>query len=471
MAREAAADAEPGAVERLANWALSIREEDIPAAAATRAKLLLLDTIGCGYAGIAEHAARGVVEATREAGGAPRCAVIGERWRTGLANAVFANGVLIRALDLNDYTVAAKGVIGGHPSDNIPVALCAAEAANAGGRALLAAIVVGYEVSQRLRAAMDRGSQWDGVTVSGAVAPVMAGRLLGLDNRQLAHALALSLARAATPAIVRSGHISAAKSIANALVAQSGVQAVELARHGVTGPLAVMEHKRGLGGVFPNAAALAALDAPLGALPYVTNAHVKAYPCLATGQSIVAAGLALRRALGGDISGVERVRVILGENATTRDQAFDAGRVDPRSREAADHSFNFLAAVSLLDGEFGLAQFDNERWFNPEVRGVMAKLDIGLDQGLADRARGPYPCAMEAALADGSTQRVEMLAPPGYSAEGLDEGVVIDKFNALTRDCLGAEAREKLVAAALGLDTAPSCAALFAALKPRKDAR
>ena len=44
MAREAAADAEPGAVERLANWALSIREEDIPAAAATRAKLLLLDT-------------------------------------------------------------------------------------------------------------------------------------------------------------------------------------------------------------------------------------------------------------------------------------------------------------------------------------------------------------------------------------------------------------------------------------------
>jgi 2-methylcitrate dehydratase len=299
----------------------------------------------------------------------------------------------------------------------------------------------------------------------------MAGRLLGLDNKRLAHALALSLARAATPAVVRSGHISAAKSIANALVAQSGVQSVELARHGVTGPLAILEHKRGLPSVFPKADALAALDAPLGAKPYVTNAHVKAYPCLATGQSIVAAGLALRGALGGDVAAARRVRVILGENPTVRDQAFDPGRIDPRSREAADHSFNFLAAVSLLDGEFGLAQFDNERWHSPDVRAVMAKLDMSLDQDLSDRARGPYPCAMEAVLVDGSTKRVEMLAPPGYSSEGLDENVVVGKFNALTRGCLEADERNGLAEAALALDAARSCAALVAALKPRKNAR
>ena len=83
---------------------------------------------------------------------------------------------------------------------------------------------------------MERDSAWDGVTVSGLVAPAMAGRLMGLDRRRLAHAIALSGARAATSTAVRFGDISAAKSIANALVAQNGVQATLLAEHGITGP-------------------------------------------------------------------------------------------------------------------------------------------------------------------------------------------------------------------------------------------
>ena len=46
----------PGAVEQLAEWVLAPRAQDIPAAAITQAKLLLLDTIGCGYAAFEEDA-------------------------------------------------------------------------------------------------------------------------------------------------------------------------------------------------------------------------------------------------------------------------------------------------------------------------------------------------------------------------------------------------------------------------------
>ncbi len=74
---------------------------------------------------------------------------------------------------------------------------------------MLAAIVLGYEIYGRLKELMDRDGDWDGVTVSGFVAPAMAGRLMGLDVRQLAHALALSGARAITPLAVRHGDISA----------------------------------------------------------------------------------------------------------------------------------------------------------------------------------------------------------------------------------------------------------------------
>src|SRR6185503_7716229 len=134
---------------------------------------------------------------------------------------------------------------------------------------------------------------WDGVTVSGFVAPAIAGRLMGLDARKLAHALALSGARAITPLAVRHGDISGAKNVANALVAQNGIQATILARHGMTGPLDLFENKHGLKSVFPGYNAVESITAPPSADSYIMGCHIKAYPCLATGQSVVAAGLNL----------------------------------------------------------------------------------------------------------------------------------------------------------------------------------
>lgn len=467
----AEAKGEPTLVERLADWSLAINAADIPPHALTRAKLLLLDTIGCAFSGFEEHAAQAVVRLARGNGGAPQCTVIGAGFRSSLAEATFANGVLMRALDLNDYTVGARGAIGGHPSDNIPAALAAAEHCGASGRELLAAIVIGYEIYGRLREAMDKKAEWDGVSVSAAAATAMAGRLMGLSRAEMAQALALSLARGSTPAVVRSGDISAAKSIANALVAQSGVQAALLAREGVTGPRAIFEHRRGIGALYPDAGALARLDDRLGEEPYISGALIKAFPCLATGQGIVAAGLALHRALGGRIADAARVRVVMADTPTVRDQKDDPGRIDPKSREAADHSFQFLAAVSILDGEFGLRQFDNARWNDPEVRALMARLDLSVDAGLAARAPGVYPCAMETRDATGKAVSVEVLRPPGVCDDGIDAGAVLEKFNSLAREAADAKTRERIVSAAMALDAGGDTRELFAAIGAAIDPR
>jgi len=183
-----------GMLKRLATWTLLVRADDIPETAVMQAKLLLLDTIGCGFAALDERSAQAVLRMVESAGGAPQCAVIGHTLRTSAANAVLANGALIRVLDLNDYVIANGGEIGGHPSDNIPVALAAGELYGRAGREIIAAIVVGYDLYQHVKTLMGDISAWDGVTASGAVAPAMAGRLMGLDRRQLAHAMALSLA-------------------------------------------------------------------------------------------------------------------------------------------------------------------------------------------------------------------------------------------------------------------------------------
>ena len=108
-------------------------------------------------------------------------------------------------------------------------------------------------------------------------------------------------------------------------------------------------------------------------------ANVKAFPCLATGQSVVAAGIEMHRRLGGKVDGLSGFKLVIPDTPGLRRQKDDPGRIKPASREAADHSFNFLAAVSLIDGEFGLAQFDGERWNDPQ--------GLRLDGAARDRQR------------------------------------------------------------------------------------
>lgn len=454
----------PSLVERLAAWALDLPTADIPERAITQAKLLLLDTLGCGLGALDHAIAAGVVRAMLAQGGEPQATIIGSGRKISAQNAVLANGALVRVLDLNDYTVESGGGIGGHPSDNIPVALALGEANARPGRDVLAAIVVGYEIFARMRAMMDSRSDWDGVSVSGLVAPAIAARLAGIDRQRLAHGLALSAARTATSAAVRSGDMSAAKSIANALVAQQGVQAALLAAEGATGPLAIFEQKRGLKSLFPNVATAQAIDAPLRDGGFIMRASIKAYPCVATGQGAVAAALDMHRRLGGDAGRIARVELVMADLPQVAAQQADRERADPQSHEAADHSFPFIVAVALIDGSFGQAQYVNERWHDPQVRALMARIEMRTDAEWNRRAPDSFPCTVRVTCADGRHLLSEVAYPPGYSRDGLDPQTVIEKFHAGLGPIIARAQRERIVEAAMDFDHSAGCSALTAAL-------
>ena len=453
-----------GAIARLATWLTALRAEDFPHRAIEPAKLLLLDTLGCGFAALDDDCARAVLATLDALGEKPQCTVLGHPHGMSAPSAVLANGTLIRVLDLNDYVAGAhpqSGARGGHPSDNIPVALAAAELAGSPGRDLLAAIVLAYEIYGRGKALMDADSVWDGISISGVVAPAVAGWLLRLPEDKVAHAIALSAARAATPVAVREGGISAAKNIANALIAQNGMQATLLAQQGVTGPLDLFEAERGLKAVFPRGPAGEIFDAPLPDDSFIVRSAIKAYPCFAGGQSAVAAGIALHRLIGGNVDQLKTIHVALADLPIVRRWLADPGRSDPRSREAADHSLHFLIAVALNDGAFGLRQFDNARWNESKMRALMARLDITIDADLTRRAGDAYPCAIHATGHDGQPYDVEILQPPGVSPDGFDTQTVLDKFASVTERHLAPGSRNRIVDTIMALDKAISCDGLM----------
>jgi 2-methylcitrate dehydratase len=455
-----------GTIQALARIVLQADEAAFSDSIMRTAQLLLLDTIGCGITGAREEVAQAIADVALQGGGKPECVLVGRPEKTSMRNAVLVNGAAVRVLDLNDYlirTFKGEPETGGHPSDLIPVALAVGAARNCSGAAILQSIIIGYELYARLQQMMDRSGTWDSVTASGIVAPAMAGRLLGLDQDRLAHAIAFGAARAATPSIVRTGDISSTKSIASALVAEAGVQGALLAEHGMTGPLAILDDGRGLRDLFASGDR-AALTAPIPATSAIIHAHVKSYPCVNTAQSAVAAALRLHGILNGDIDRLSHVSIVMADYRVIKRHQDDPGRIHPLSREAADHSFPFLVAVTLIDGALGSAQFENKRWHDPKVKTLMSRIVMSRDAEWNTRAPGAYPCTIQVRDVDGREHVAEVPYPPGFSLSGVDETAVMAKFHAVAAPVLMAGARERIVDAVMDFHHSPSTSTLDAAI-------
>lgn len=132
----------------LTSYGTSIKYKDLPPEVIHKVKGLLIDTLACGIGGYASEPGK---IARRIAGQVYQCdmpaTILGSSQKSSPELATFANGVMIRYLDFNDGFVS-KGR--GHPSDNFAPVLTCADAIHAGGKEVIIASVLAYEVFCRL---------------------------------------------------------------------------------------------------------------------------------------------------------------------------------------------------------------------------------------------------------------------------------------------------------------------------------
>ncbi len=431
-------------------------------------KLLVLDTLGCAIAAEGVDSVDHVRHVAQSLGGAPQATLIGCDAKSSVLNAILVNGAMVRVLDLNDYNIIegknGEPAMGGHPSDNIPVALAVGEMHGTTGREVIAAVVLAYEIFARAKDIITQRGQFDGSSVSGIAVPAMAGFLMGMGPGPLAHGIAFGAARCMAPPLMRRGQISSGKSLANALIAQSGVLSVLLAAQGATGPLEVLDHELGVRRMFVDDADLSILTKPFDGADAIMANHIKAYPCVATGQAAVAAALELHDKVKGNTGAIVGIDIIMADYAYVRGQQTDPGRSNPQSHAAADHCFPFTVAVAMTDGEMTPRQYENERWLDPEICKLMACTTMGNDQGLNEKAPYAFPCRVEVTMEDGAKHAAEVPYPPGYSKGRLSRGEVIDKFEAFTAPKIGDARRESIKALVLRLDELSNIDGLMGAL-------
>lgn len=446
---------------RLAEWVHATASAPPRPATAERARAVLLDSLACAFYAGADGLAAPILHAVRRLGESADCTVIGTSARCSLPVAGFANGSLIRLLDLNDSYVGPRQM--GHPSDNIGPVLAAAELADRNGADLLQAIRLAYEIYGRILDLGDPESPLDHVTASGIVVSATCGWLLRLPVERLTNAIALSAMHTNALGEIRVGKVSGAKGIANSVVAQTALLLTLLAAEGVTGPERALEGARGF--------AKLALDGVDFSRFFddskperLLSVSLKQYPCFALGQGPISAAIELSKRLP-DAGAIDKLTITLANTAPARLRLSDAHGRMPTSSEAADHSIYFLVAVALLDGRFGLDQLRSQRWNDADVRGLMARMEAITDNRL--QPISALPCRIEV-TAGGAQYVVERPHTPGSAAHPLPWSEVVDKFRHCAAGVLDEAAQSCVVELVGNMDNVSSTRLLLHALTPHR---
>src|SRR5882672_1538838 len=176
-------------VERFAAFAEGYRTRPIEPQVLHHAKRAVIDWHAALFPGSVVPPATLLERALAEEIGKGGARLAGGR-RAGVRAAALINGAAAHTAEVDD--IFRDGIY--HPgAPTIAAALALAQSQGASGEAFLRAVVVGYEISTRIAAAMGRAhyKYWHNTGTIGCFgAAGAAAELLGLDRARFAHALA-----------------------------------------------------------------------------------------------------------------------------------------------------------------------------------------------------------------------------------------------------------------------------------------
>ena len=422
------------------DYAAGLRFDELAPPVIHQAKRRVIDTVGGALAAFESAPARIARRLAPEVAKGRSARLFGSLARTSPDMAAFANGVMLRFLDIND---THRTIDGSHPSDNLSGVLAVAEDLGASGRDFLLALTISYEIQCRFVDSVpfnDNG--WD-QPVPGVMACALAcGRLLGLDGEAMRHALALAVIPNLCTYQTRAGELSMWKGCAAANGARQGVFAAHLAAEGMTGPDEAFD---GVFGLWNQT-----LGRPYEIRPFaradevfaVTQSNIKMFPVRDSCQLPVETALALRAGIAaGDI---ERLRIVTYRSAH-KGAVADPELWRPRTRETADHSMPVSIAIALIDGDITGESFDRERFRHDDVLALIGRTEVVVSDDFSSQSPGVRNCRIEATDTAGETHVAHLAWTAEDIERGPDDDEIEEKFHRYAGVLLARPERSRLL--------------------------
>jgi 2-methylcitrate dehydratase PrpD len=225
---------------KMAKFIADFQVSDLPEEVVRYAQTLIYDGIGTLAAAthpkITSSARIGAFAESQ--GGPPEATLIGRGTKVGVVNAVLANGTLGYACDMEPHH--PEGIL--HPiAIMLPTALALCEAHGHDGANLVAAVVLGCEVTYRVSMAMDPKQLYSLGFHPSAVcgtfgAAAVAAHLLDLNAEQTVRALGLAALQTSGLMAWEDDPNEDARPFQMGMAARNGVTAAMLAQSGFGGP-------------------------------------------------------------------------------------------------------------------------------------------------------------------------------------------------------------------------------------------
>lgn len=434
-----------GIQRRLADYAHTLTYEVLTPAAVHAAKVRVIDTLAAlagGFDGEPCRIARRMAARVAVADGAT---IYGTAIKTTPEMAAFVNATTARYVELNDV-YHWPGSAGGHPSDVVMPLLGVAEHARTGGRDLITAVVLAYEIYLRLSDAIGR-TAFDCANFACLGVAAGSARLMGLAPEQLAHSLSMAVVPNNVLRQVRTGHLSMWKAVAAGHAGKAGVFAALLAREGMNGPFLPFEGGSGWCDHVAGKRFLLEVMGGDGAPFKIQDTMIKPRSSCATTISSILAAENVAHAVKDRIAEVERVTVETYERAKAG-MGTGAHHWEPDSRETADHSIPYVVAAALMEGTVTPRQFDEAHLRSPELRALLGKIEVVSNDEFTrayDKLPVEHLTRVNVVMRGGEHLTGEAGGEKGDLSEHKSDAQITEKFLGVTEEFLGAERAETIL--------------------------
>ncbi|HEY3073199.1 MAG TPA: hypothetical protein VGJ46_10320, partial [Candidatus Limnocylindrales bacterium] len=196
----------------------------------------------------------------------------------------------------------------------------------------------------------------------------------------------------------------------------------------------------------------------------ILDTHIKFWPVEYHAQSAVDAALQFPDGFLRDADGIKSIEIDTFDVAS-QIIAKDPEKWDPKTRETADHSLQYIVVAALLDGEVTSRTFEPERFRDPRTLDILKeRVTVREDPELSAGYPDGIPNRITVTTTAGDREVREVRHPRGHARNPMTDEEVVAKYRRNVEGRLDAERVASVERLVWDLDQEESLQALAHAL-------
>lgn len=368
------------------------------------------------------------------------CTVIGRTAKITAPNAAFVNGTSAHSLDFDDgHRLGAL-----HPASVIyPTVMALAEKYHLPAKQVIEGVIIGYDLMIRLAISIHPGAYSRGfhntplAGIFGAAGA--AAKLLKLDRNKIINALGLAGSFAGgLRTYMQNG--ADVKRIHPGKAARDGIVCGELAKHGITGPPAVLEGINGFYQCYTDKADINVLLNKLGSNFEILNVYFKPYPACRHLHSPIECIINIKHKVKFDPSTVSSIKV------GTYKSGKNYGSKNYSNLLETQMSIPCAIATAIIHDQITLDSFMPETFYKlPILKELVNKTELFVDEECESMCPTYRPSKVTIELSNGEKIMEQVVLPRGSVERPLSDADIEDKFKLNCEPIIGRANCEKII--------------------------